>query len=94
MQSYSVAEARNHFAEIVRDLEKTPRVEVTRRGKPVAVLISVEEYERLCSKRPDFWEAYQAFREEYDLESLDIDPDEIWGDVRDKSPGREVDWWQ
>ncbi len=94
MQSYSVAEARNRFAEIVHDLGKTASVEVTRRGKPVAVLISIEEYERLCSRRPDFWEAYQAFRKEFDLDNLNMDPDEIFADVRDKSPGREVNWWE
>jgi hypothetical protein len=41
---------------------------------------------------PGFWEAYQKFRREHDLVALDIDPDEIWGDVRDPSPGRDFDW--
>ena len=45
---YSMAEARNHFAEIVHDLKHVSRVEVTRRGRPVAILISVEEFE-LCA---------------------------------------------
>jgi hypothetical protein len=47
-------------------------------------------------KSPDppetFWDAMQKWRREYDVENLDIDPDEIWGDVRDKSPGREFSW--
>ncbi len=91
MQSYSVAEARNHFAEIVRDLEKTTRVEVTRRGKPVAVLISIEEYERMSAPRAGFLDRYEEFRKEFDLDNLGLDPDEIFRDVRDKAPGREVD---
>ena len=47
-------------------------------------------------KSPDapetFWDAMQKWRREYDIENLDIDPDEIWGDIRDKSPGREFSW--
>ena len=37
---FSIAEARDQFTSIVRDVEKTPAVEITRRGKPVAVLLS------------------------------------------------------
>ena len=47
LPSYSIVEARNHFAEIVHDLKHVSRVEVTRRGRPVAILISVEEFEML-----------------------------------------------
>ena len=36
-----------------------------------------------------FWELYQEFCRTHDLVALDIDPDEIWGDVRDLSPGRD-----
>jgi len=36
--SYSIAEARNRFAEIGHDLKHIPQVEVTRRGRPVAIL--------------------------------------------------------
>ena len=44
---YSVAQARDRFAEIVHSLESQPRVEVTRRGRTVAVMISVEAYEQM-----------------------------------------------
>ena len=54
LHSYSLAEARNRFAEIVHDLERVGRIEVTRRGRRVAVLISVEEYERLCNAKSIF----------------------------------------
>ena len=36
MLRYSIAEARNHFAEIVHDLKHVSRVEATWRGRPVA----------------------------------------------------------
>jgi antitoxin Phd len=88
---YSIADARNRFAEIVHALKHVPQVEVTRRGRPVAVLISVEEFERLRAGGAGFWSAYSAYRDEHDLEALDIEPDLFEG-VREPSVGREVDW--
>lgn len=88
---YSVAQARNRFAEIIHSLESQPRVEVTRRGRTVAVMISVEAYEQLQASKADFWDNYQAFRAAHDLAELDIDPQTFAG-TRDRSSGREAVW--
>ena len=90
-KSYSIAEARNNFAAIVRDVELDSAIEVTRRGEPVAVLLSIEEYRRLVAGRKSFWDAYTEFRDEVDLRRLNIDP-EVFEDLRDVSPGRETSW--
>jgi len=43
----SVAEGKKRFSRLIQDaLEKKEEVVVTRRGKPVAVIISYEEYQR------------------------------------------------
>lgn len=89
--TYSIAEARNRFAEIVHDLKRVPRVEVTRRGRPVAILISVEEFQRLRSESTGFSSAYEAFRSTVDLLSAGIEP-EVFANVRDQSQGREMNW--
>jgi prevent-host-death family protein len=85
---FSIAEARDQFTSIVRDVEKTSAVEITRRGKPVVVLLSWREYQRLTSDK-NFWERYSAFRDQFDLAKLEIDP-EVFEGVRDPSPGRQV----
>lgn len=94
--SYSIVEARNNFAALVRDAENsdTP-VQVTRHGKPVVVILSMEEYERLKNPQPkrDWLTEHLAWRAEWGVDDMDFDPDEIWGDVRDKSPGREDNPW-
>lgn len=93
--TYSIAEARNQFAAIVRDAEETNQpVQVTRRGQPVAVILSAEEYAKLMANQPkrDFWQAYLAYKEKWQDETMDIE-DDIWKDVRDKSPGREENPW-
>ncbi|MCA9949183.1 MAG: type II toxin-antitoxin system Phd/YefM family antitoxin [Anaerolineales bacterium] len=92
---YSIAEARNQFAALIRKVEESENsVQVTRRGQPVAVILSSEEYQRLLTqqKKPDFWQAYLKFKEEWQDEPMDIE-DDIWEGLRDKSPGREENPW-
>lgn len=91
-KKYSIAEARDNFPGVVHEAEAGTRIELTRRGKPVAVLIGIEDYARLAGGRRDFWEAYEEFRREFDLLRLGIDPDEIFRGVRDPSTGREFSW--
>jgi antitoxin Phd len=64
---------------------------LTRRGKPVAVLLSVREYGRLTTQTQGFWAAYSAFAAATDLRQFDIEP-QLFEDGRDRSPGREVSW--
>ncbi|MEW6279226.1 MAG: type II toxin-antitoxin system Phd/YefM family antitoxin [Candidatus Eremiobacterota bacterium] len=62
MQSFSIAEARHNLASLVHAVEQGP-IELTRRGKPVAVLMSQEEYRRLVSSRTNWWDAVMQWRE-------------------------------
>jgi hypothetical protein len=66
-------------------------------GNPEALqdfLIDAIEHEvqrhQLSAHAPDFWERVEKLRTRMKDEGIEIDPDEIWGDVRDRSPGREV----
>jgi len=86
-KQYSIAEARHDLAAIVHEAETEGPIEFTRRGKPVAVLLALEDYRRLTHKDFDFWEAYQTFRASADFEALDIGPEVF--DVREHSSGRE-----
>jgi len=95
--TYSIAEARNQFATLVRDAEESNQpVQVTRRGQPVAVILSAEEYARLLANQPerDFWSAYQEWRQKWNVSELDMNPDEIWGDAREQTPAPDTDPWQ
>jgi prevent-host-death family protein len=91
-KSYSIAEAKNRLPEVVRDVEQNGPIQLTRRGTPVVIMLPVREYERLQKGKVNFWEAYLAFRERYKLDEVDLDPDAIFADVRDRSPGRDVSW--
>jgi prevent-host-death family protein len=89
-QQYSISEARAHLPKIIDQTEAGVEVELTRRGKPVAVVVPIKEYERLRAGRPSFAEAYQKFLENHSLEEFGLD-DDFASAVRDKSPGRKVD---
>lgn len=85
---YSISKARSSLPRLIRRVERGAHAELTRRGKPVAVLVSAEDYERFTGEHCDLWEALKRFRETHDLTDLDID--EIYANIRDRSPGREL----
>jgi hypothetical protein len=76
----------------VREVEQHGPVQLTRRGKLVAIVLSPDEYERLTRGKIDLWDAYLAFRKRIDLEGIDLDVDEIFADVRDRSAPAEPRW--
>jgi antitoxin Phd len=50
-KTYSIAEARHNLAAIVHEAERQSPVALTRRGEPVAVLLSIQEYQPLARER-------------------------------------------
>ena len=85
----SVAEAKNKLPAIIHYVEKGPSVELTRRGKPVAVLLSLSEYEKLSRKYSGFWSAVSEFRRKLGDEDLEISDKDFEG-LRDLSSGRHI----
>ena len=88
-EQYTIAEAKNQLPSIIHSVEKGPSVKLTRRGRPVAVLLSIAEYERLGRKRGGFWLALQAVRNLAGSEEVEISDMDFKG-LRDKTEGREV----
>jgi prevent-host-death family protein len=86
----SIAEARSNLPQLVREAEAGEPIELTRRGKSVAVLIGRRQYERLAARSRRFSEAWDEFTHEVELSELAIDPDEIFAGVRDSRPGRDI----
>jgi cellobiose PTS system EIIB component len=86
---YSIAEARSRLPSIIDEAEAGAEVELTRRGQPVAVLVSHRELERLRGKHSNFSDAYRQFLEKHSLEEIGIEEDFAWS-TRDRTPGRKV----
>ena len=88
-RQFSIAEAKNKLPSIIHQVEKGPSVKLTRRGEPVAVLLSVREYERMDQQRRGFWSALMTFRHAIQDEAVQITDSDFEG-LRDTSSGRQV----
>jgi antitoxin (DNA-binding transcriptional repressor) of toxin-antitoxin stability system len=64
-------------------------VELTRRGRPVAVVVSSQEFDRLRGTRLHFGDAYRKFLVTHRLAEIAVD-DDVARAARDRTPGRKV----
>lgn len=88
-REYSIAEARNNLSGLVHRVESDDVVELTRHGRPVAVLLSKEKFDRLVRPQKRFSETLRGFRLEEGVEELGIDRD-TFRDVRAADRGRDI----
>ncbi len=86
---YSIADARTSLPTIVNQVEGGRNIELTRRGRPVAVVVSLREFERLRGDRPRFGDVYRSFLKKHSLAQVGLD-DGFGVSIRDKGAGREV----
>jgi len=80
----SIAEAHNRLSHWLKQVEKGKTVRITKRGKPVGVIIDPDEYERLRQ--------VQAYLEMISLSrrlgEIDITASELYRAGRDELEGR------
>jgi hypothetical protein len=53
-------------------------------------VLSLSEYQRLTSHNLGFGAALDEFRQKYQIQDLDINPDQVFDDICDRTFGREV----
>jgi prevent-host-death family protein len=75
-----VAEAKSKLSEVLRDAAQGPTV-IHSRGRDLAVVLAIEDYERLTADQPsppsggaDFLARIDALKARYDCEVLDFEP--------------------
>jgi len=85
---FSIAEARQRFTELVRAVESGCPLEITRRGRPVVVLVSAAEYARMAGSELSFADSLEAFQR--DIESKVLRGKDAFTKLRDRDPGRDV----
>jgi prevent-host-death family protein len=91
-RTFSATEARIRFGELIQDAQKGP-VFVERGGKPIVVVLSKQEYDRLLSgARPADWrelvdKAHQRVR--IDLAGHELpDPAFVLDEIREERDGK------
>jgi prevent-host-death family protein len=88
-RQYSIVEARNSLPRIVDQAEAGAEVQLTRRGRPVAVVVGLRLLDQLRGGRADFRGAYRTFLDRYSLEEVGLESD-FFTAAREKGPGRKV----
>jgi prevent-host-death family protein len=86
---YSIAQARSTLPSIVDDAESGIDIELTRRGKPVAAIVSLKELTRLRRQNTSFGAAYQNFLQKHSLSKVGLTAKKF-ADKRDRHTGRKV----
>jgi antitoxin Phd len=93
MLETSIAEAKTQLTRLIHQAERGETVHITRRGKPVAVLLSEDEYDRLRrgQEQRNFWDLITEMRSDPGFEPVDWSKEEVdsW---RDRRPARELEW--
>ena len=88
-KTYSIANARAKLSDIVDQVEAGSEVELTKRGKKVAIVMSAARYARLRGERIAFMTAYETFRASHDLGEAGLD--RTWArSLRARDTGRSV----
>lgn len=88
-KKYSIAEARSNLPAIVDQAEAGQEIQLTRRGKAVAVVVSLREFQRLRNERSSFGVAYKQFLASHQLDEVGLDEPFLEAD-RDRSSGRSI----
>jgi prevent-host-death family protein len=94
MKEASIRDAKASLTSLLREVEKGRTVRLTRRGKPVAVILSERQYERLkTADQParDFLSFLPGWRREMIAKGLPFTSGDELRELRDRSPGRAAD---
>jgi prevent-host-death family protein len=91
MKETSIRDAKTKLTSLVREVEKGPPVRLTRRGRPVAVLLSEQQFERLTRRasQRNFLRFLQGWRREMIAKGVPFSSAEEFEALRDRTPGRE-----
>ncbi|HEX4336159.1 MAG TPA: type II toxin-antitoxin system Phd/YefM family antitoxin [Polyangiaceae bacterium] len=85
-----MSEARASFAAVLDRVEQGDPVRVTRAGKPVAVIVSLDQYREGELGAGSATKAFRSFMKNLDQRALK-GPDP-WRGTRDETPGRDFRW--
>lgn len=90
MKTSTIAEAKNNLSQLIHQLESDDAIQLTRHGKPVAVMLSEAHYQKLTHKDNNLYQAIQQWRTKLESDSALTDVE--LKNIRSTSQGREFSW--
>lgn len=91
LDRFSIAQAKDKLPGLVHEVERGRAIEITRHGKAVAVIVSVDDYARMSVSRPSFGAALSSFLERWPAAGDGIDRTFLRG-ARPRGRGRKFSW--
>lgn len=85
MSDISITKAKSCLAQLVQQAERGQPVRITRRGRPVAVLVSVADHARLHTGRVGLLAYSQAWRSQTTAAGEPMAAETDWAGLRDQS---------
>lgn len=90
MKTSTIAEAKNNLSQLIHQLEFDEPIHLTRHGKPVAVMLSETNYQKLTGKNKGLYQAIQQWRAQLEAE-CGFTESEL-KNLRTASHGRDFSW--
>ncbi|MDO9167624.1 MAG: type II toxin-antitoxin system Phd/YefM family antitoxin [Methylobacter sp.] len=90
MKTSTIAEAKNNLSQLINQLGSDEPIHLTRHGKPVAVMLSEANYQKLTHKDNSLYQAIQQWRNQLDS-NIALTETELKC-MRATSQGREFSW--
>jgi prevent-host-death family protein len=93
MRTSTIAEAKNNLSQLIHQLETGEVIHLTRYGKPVAVLISENQYQRAMGSNKSLNSAILNWRNQLNQnDDIGFDDKELQALRTESSTGREFTW--
>lgn len=90
MKTSTIAEAKNNLSQLIHQLDSDEAIHLTRHGKPVAVMLSEANYQKLTQKNNGLFQAIQQWRGQLNSDSALTDAE--LKQIREAGQEREFSW--
>ncbi len=93
MRTSTIAEAKYNLSQLINQLETGEAIHLTRYGKPVAVLISENQYQRAIGANKSLNSAILNWRSQFNQnDDIGFSDKELQALRKESSTGREFTW--
>ncbi|MDA3950961.1 MAG: type II toxin-antitoxin system Phd/YefM family antitoxin [Spirochaeta sp.] len=92
MRRLPLFDVKNRLSALVREAESGSPVELTRHGKPVAVVLGSASYDRLAREQRTFTRLYDRFLQEWPASETEEDGTDPFANLRSRDSGRSVEF--
>lgn len=92
MKTSTIADAKSQFSQLIHQLDDNEPIQLTRYGKPVAVILSQARYQSLIQPDKKLHQAIMSWRNQLDVEADIGLTDAELDDLRSKDSGRDFSW--